>query len=111
MISAEWANAGGYSDHALAACNHRIVVYQQKCIEPLCESKSDYQIFSLTLPKDWGLRKSTPKATPRKTGLRRCSDASDLPKYISFEEFKKKGYFVVPHAGELQADTSPTLVL
>ena len=26
--------------------NHRVVLMQHKCIEPLCESKADYQIFT-----------------------------------------------------------------
>jgi trimethylamine-N-oxide reductase (cytochrome c) len=43
----EWGAAGGYTHHASNGCNHRIVVRQQKCIEPLWESKSDYQIFTL----------------------------------------------------------------
>ena len=42
----EWANTGGYTHHGSNACNHRVVVYQQKCIEPLYESKSDYRIFT-----------------------------------------------------------------
>ncbi len=31
----EWANTGGYTQHGSNACNHRVVVYQHKCIEPL----------------------------------------------------------------------------
>ena len=46
-----------------------------------------------------------PKATPKKTGSRRSSIISDLPKYITYEEFKKKGYFVVP----LPEDYKPTV--
>ncbi|MBA7495805.1 Pyrogallol hydroxytransferase large subunit [subsurface metagenome] len=42
----EWANAGSYGYHITSACNHRVIVYQKKCIEPLYESKSDYQIFT-----------------------------------------------------------------
>jgi len=42
----EWANTGGYTHHGSNACNHRVVVYQHKCIDPLFESKSDYQIFT-----------------------------------------------------------------
>ena len=42
---AEWANCGGYIQHAQTQLNHRMVIMQHKCIEPLGESKSDYQIF------------------------------------------------------------------
>ncbi len=42
----EWGRPGGYTQHASSGCNYRVIVRQQKCIEPLCESKSDYEIFS-----------------------------------------------------------------
>ena len=41
----EFANCGGYIQHAFTQCNHRVAVMQHKCIEPLGESKSDFQIF------------------------------------------------------------------
>ena len=40
----EWAQPGGYGNGNVN-CNHRILMYQQKCIEPLWESKPDYQIY------------------------------------------------------------------
>src|SRR5512139_3801656 len=42
----EWANPGGASLHSSVECNHRIIIYQQKCIEPLFESQSDYWILT-----------------------------------------------------------------
>jgi trimethylamine-N-oxide reductase (cytochrome c) len=42
----EWARISGYSRH-LNPVNARVIVLQQKCIEPLGKSKSDYQIFTL----------------------------------------------------------------
>ena len=50
----EWAAAGGYAHHNQNQLNHRMVTMQHKCIEPLGESKSDYQIF-LDLSKELGL--------------------------------------------------------
>ena len=44
---AEFANTGGYSNHASSGCNYRMIVYQKKCIEPIGESKSDLEIFTL----------------------------------------------------------------
>ena len=41
----ETSNAGGYIIHNFTKMNHRIITLQHKCIEPLGESKSDYQIF------------------------------------------------------------------
>ena len=41
----EWANPGGYGHDWVGQLNHRVIGMQHKCIEPLGESKSDYQIF------------------------------------------------------------------
>ena len=51
---AEWANCSGYIPDSYGMCNHRVIVLQKKCIEPLGESKSDYQIFA-ELSKRLGL--------------------------------------------------------
>src|SRR5450756_2638858 len=43
----EFANCSGYIPHTGAQTNHRMVLLQKKCIEPLGESKSDYDIFAM----------------------------------------------------------------
>jgi molybdopterin guanine dinucleotide-containing S/N-oxide reductase-like protein len=91
----EWGNAGGYSQHLSTVCNHRVFVYQQKCIEPLWESKSDYQIFS-DLAKRLGYKDQYTEGNTEEDWIEKLFKASDLPKYISFKEFKEKGYFVAP---------------
>jgi trimethylamine-N-oxide reductase (cytochrome c) len=50
----EFANCGGYIQHSFTQCNHRVATMQHKCIEPLGESKSDFQIF-LEVAKKLGL--------------------------------------------------------
>jgi trimethylamine-N-oxide reductase (cytochrome c) len=50
----EFGGAGGYVLDAQTQMNHRVVLLQHKCIEPLGESKSDYDIF-LELSKRLGL--------------------------------------------------------
>jgi trimethylamine-N-oxide reductase (cytochrome c) len=91
----EFANCGGYIQHSFTQCNHRVAVLQHKCIEPLGESKSDYQIF-------WDLAKRLGLAAPFSEGMseldwcKRLFDATDLPNHISWKDFLKKGYFVIP---------------
>lgn len=103
----EWANAGmGYGYHCNVTVNHRVIVYQKKCIEPLYESKSDYQIFA-DLANKLGLKEEYTEGNTEKDWIKIVFDNSDLPKYISFEEFKKKGYFVVP----IPEDYKPTPAL
>ncbi len=92
----EWANTGGYTHHGSNACNHRVIVYQHKCIEPLYESKSDYQIFTGLAAKLGFKNDYTDGGNTEEDWVKKVYDVSDLPKYISFEDFKQKGYFIVP---------------
>jgi molybdopterin guanine dinucleotide-containing S/N-oxide reductase-like protein len=102
----EWANAGGYSAHGSGSCSHRVIVYQQKCIEPVGESKSDYQIFC-DLAERLGVKEEYTEGNSMEDWIEKMFYASDLPRYISFEDFKNKGYFVVPQ----QENYKPTPAL
>lgn len=90
----EWNSAGGYGAHDQNN-NHRIIIYQQQCIEPLWESKPDYEIYTL-LAERLGFKDKYTEGNSFEDWNRKVYEYSDLPKYISFEDFKKKGYFVVP---------------
>jgi molybdopterin guanine dinucleotide-containing S/N-oxide reductase-like protein len=100
---AEWANSGGYAYNSSDVCNHRIIVYQKQCIEPLYESKSDYWIFS-QLAERLGFKEDFTEGNETEEGwIERLYAASSMPQYISFQDFKKKGYFVVPIPEEYQS--------
>jgi trimethylamine-N-oxide reductase (cytochrome c) len=68
---------------------------QHKCIEPLGESKSDFQIF-LEIAKRLGFSAMFSEGVTEIDWCKRLFDATDLPKVISWEAFLKKGYYVVP---------------
>jgi len=91
----ETSNAGGYIIHNFVKLNHRIITLQHKCIEPLGESKSDYEIF-LELSKRLGLSAYFSEGVSELDWCKRVYAASDLPKVISWKKFLKKGYYVVP---------------
>jgi trimethylamine-N-oxide reductase (cytochrome c) len=91
----EFANCGGYVQHSFNQCNHRVAMVQHKCIEPLGESKSDFQIF-LELSKRLGFSAMFSEGMTELDWCRRLFDATDLPKHISWEKFLKKGYYVIP---------------
>jgi trimethylamine-N-oxide reductase (cytochrome c) len=91
----EFANCGGYIQHSFNQCNHRVAVLQHKCIEPLGESKSDFQIF-LEIAKKLGVSALFSEACTELEWCKRLFDATDLPKHISWKQFLKKGYFVIP---------------
>lgn len=90
----EWARISGYSLH-VNPVNARVIVLQQKCIEPLGESKSDYQIFTL-LAERLGIKGQFTENRDELQWVRRMFEVSDLPKVLSWEEFEQKGYYVVP---------------
>lgn len=92
---AEFNNVGGYMSHSFNANNHRVVVYMQKCIEPLGESKSDYEIYAMLADK-LGLGERYTEGNSVDDWLRKMYEKSDMTKVMSWDDFKKKGYYVVP---------------
>ena len=98
----EWGGAGGYGYNDFNA-NHRIIIYQEKCIEPLWESKPDYEIYTL-LAERLGFKEEYTEGNSFEDWNKIVFDYSDLPKYTTFEEFRKKGYFIVP---AMPADEEP----
>jgi len=92
----EWANCGGYIQHAQTQLNHRMMIMQHKCIEPLGESKSDYQIFlELATRLGYGGMYSEGGGSEL-TWCERVFNSTDLPTQISWKKFLQKGYHVVP---------------
>ncbi len=103
----DWAYASGYGTHKFDQVNHRLIVLQKKCIEPLGESKSDYEIFSLLADRLGVGHIYTEGGHTDLDWVKRMFHASDLPKRISWEDFEKKGYYMVP----VPEDHEPTPAL
>ena len=70
-----------------------VMVYTQKCIEPLGESKSDYDI-ALAVAQRLGLEQEFTEGNTMEDWIKKCFTKTSLPEHISWEEFKKKGYYV-----------------
>jgi molybdopterin guanine dinucleotide-containing S/N-oxide reductase-like protein len=102
----EWCNGGGYLPHGFSNVNHRVIALQHKCIEPLGESKSDYEIFSLILQR-LGLGAMFTEGCSELDWCKRVFESSDVAQHISWAEFCRKGYHVVP--AEKAALRSPVL--
>jgi trimethylamine-N-oxide reductase (cytochrome c) len=90
----EWGACGGYTMHASSGCNYRIIVRQKKCVEPLWESKSDYDILSLVAER-LGMGDEYTEGRTDLDWAKAYFEISDLRKHISWEEFDKKGYYIV----------------
>lgn len=90
----EWGEPGGQSKGGSSGCNFRVIVRMKKCIDPLWESKSDYQIFSL-LAQRLGREQEYTEGNSEIDWARKFFDISDLPQRISWEEFERKGYYII----------------
>jgi molybdopterin guanine dinucleotide-containing S/N-oxide reductase-like protein len=91
----EFAQCGGYTVHSHTGCNFRIIVREQKCIEPLWESKSDYQIFSDIADRLGMKEKYTDGGKTDIDWVRAFFDSSDLPGLIDWETFNEQGYYII----------------
>jgi trimethylamine-N-oxide reductase (cytochrome c) len=91
----EWANCGGFLHHGQNQVNHRTVILQHPCIEPLGESKSDYQIFLDILTRLGLGALFSEGGCSELDWCKRIFDSSDLPKVVSWKDFLTKGYYVI----------------
>jgi anaerobic selenocysteine-containing dehydrogenase len=92
----DWAHPSGYGTHKFDQVNHRLIVLQKKCIEPLGESKSEYEIFRLLAERLGFADKYTEGGLTELDWVKRYFHATDLAKRISWEDFERKGYYMVP---------------
>jgi trimethylamine-N-oxide reductase (cytochrome c) len=91
----EWAACGGYTTNAHIGNNYRVIVRQQKCIEPMGESKSDYEILTL-LADRMGMKELFTEGNSEDDWAKLFYESSDLAKTLSWEEFNRKGYHLIP---------------
>ncbi len=92
---AEWGEAGGYIKYNSNGANYRVIVLEQKCIEPLGESRSDYWIFSQYAKRLGVWETFSDGGKTEEDWIKAYFDISGLPKVVSWEDFKKKGYYVI----------------
>ena len=92
----EFANCSGYVADSYTQTNHRVILFQKKCIEPLGESKSDYDIFAFMAKKMGFGDVYTNGGMTDLDWVKTYFKCTDLPKAITWEDFCKKGYYVVP---------------
>jgi len=68
---------------------------EEKCIEPIGESRSDYETVCMIAEKMGVLDEFTEGKTIEEW-IKYGFETSGVADYISYEEFKEKGYYVVP---------------
>jgi anaerobic selenocysteine-containing dehydrogenase len=72
-----------------------IIMHQKKCIEPIGESKSDYEIVCMIAEKFGLLEEYTGGKTVDEL-IRLGFENSGVQDLTTYEEFEEKGYFVIP---------------
>jgi anaerobic selenocysteine-containing dehydrogenase len=72
-----------------------VLMHEDKCIEPIGESRSDYEAVCAIAEK-LGLLEKFTKGRSVEDLIRLGFDISGVQDMISYEEFKEKNYFVVP---------------
>jgi len=77
------------------SANHQIAIYNKKCIEPLGQSMTDLEIY-YNLAKKLGIYEELSEGNTEEDWIRKLFEASSLPRFISYEDFKKKGYHIFP---------------
>lgn len=86
---------GGYCSHSQTGNSWQVIVYQDKAIEPLWDSRSDFWIFSQVAARlGWG--EAFTEGRDEEGWVKRFYQFSDLPKHMEWEDFKKKGYYIPP---------------
>jgi trimethylamine-N-oxide reductase (cytochrome c) len=74
---------------------YNTIFYEEKCIESLGESKSDYEIVCMIAEK-LGLGEEYTGGKSIEDMIKIIFEYSGAENMISYEEFKEKAYFVVP---------------
>ena len=79
------------------------VLYEGKCVNHIGESKSSYEIVSMIAEK-FGLREKYTGGFTEEELVKLNFDHSGVQDMITYDEFKKKGYFVVPTDPDWEKD-------
>lgn len=78
------------------------IFYEHQCIEPRGESKSDYEVVC-TIAEKLGLLEEYTGGKSVAGWIKHGYETSGVSSYISFEDLKKKGYWMVPTAPDWQS--------
>jgi trimethylamine-N-oxide reductase (cytochrome c) len=99
----EFASCGGYIEKSYLQNNHRVIHMEHKCIEPMGESRSDYDIFH-DICSRLGMGQVFSEGCADFDWVKRYFNSTDLPKKLSWQQFLDKGYYIVPPLPENRRD-------
>jgi anaerobic selenocysteine-containing dehydrogenase len=79
------------------------VIYEGKCVDNIGESKSSYEITCMIAEK-FGIREKYTGGFTEEDLIKLNFEASGIKDRITYDEFKRKGYFVIPTHPEWEKD-------
>ncbi len=79
------------------------ITYQEKAIEPVGESRSDYEVV-LEVAKKLGKYEAVTEGKSVKDWIKHVYDCTGLPGRISWEDLQKNGYYVFATAPDWEKD-------
>ena len=91
----EFAACDGYTTNSHSGNNYRVIVREKKCIEPLWESRSDYQILAAVARAARPVRRVHRRRQDRARLGQGLLRRSDLAKTLDWENFDEKGYHII----------------
>ncbi len=80
-----------------------LIFQEKKCIEPLGESKSDFEAVGEVARKLGVYKQFTGEKTDQEW-IREGFNGSGAAAHISWEDFRQKGYFIIPTAEDWEKD-------
>jgi len=81
----------------------QMVYHEERCIEPLGESLSDYEAVGL-VAKKLGVYEQYTKGNSIEDWIKIGFECTDAKKYITYEQFRENKYFAIPTAEDWQDD-------
>ena len=91
----EWAACGGYTTNAHIGNNYRVIVRRSSVHSADGRVESDYEILSL-IAERLGMKELFTEGNSEDDWARLFYESSDLAKTLSWEEFERKGYHIIP---------------
>ncbi len=96
----EFGGTGGYALHGQTQMNHRVILHAAQVHRAARRVEVGFPDLHRARQPRLGLGTYFCEGMNELDWVKRMFDASDLPKHISWKEFLKKGYYVVPPPAE-----------
>jgi trimethylamine-N-oxide reductase (cytochrome c) len=92
----------------IGSLQHNLIFPEPKCVEPLGESKTDYEVV-VEVAKKLGKEEAVTKGKTVEEWIKYSYDVSGVTDLVSWEELNEKGYYVIPNRKGWEEDPAGML--